>query len=146
MFPTVITSRNVFLTVITYENMFPTVMTSGNNCAWADATTCFIETLTKRSRTKQNIVNSTWTWWDVVYLAELCVLIFAVLLSNKEPMIGGGDSFLILQHPNKRAIVKLRFCYSVKKKIFQNYQVGLMFLTKPIFFKKLCYIIFWCDC
>ena len=85
--PTVITSGNLFLTVvssgtvfaivITSGNVFPTDITSGNNGAWADATTCFIETLIRRNRRKQNIVNSIWTWLDV-YLAVLCVLIFAV--------------------------------------------------------------------
>ena len=78
MFLTVITSGNVFSTVISRGNVFPTVIISGNNCAWAVATTCFIETLIRRSRRKQHIVNGTWTWWDVVYLAVLCVLIFAV--------------------------------------------------------------------
>ena len=78
VFPTVTTRGNLFPAVITSGNVFPTVKTSGNNCAWADATTCFIETLIRRSRRKQNIVNSTWTWRDVVYLAVLCVLIFSV--------------------------------------------------------------------
>ena len=88
VFPTVITSGNLFPTVITRVNVFPTVIsgtnvfltfiTSGNNCAWADATMCFIENLIRRSRRNQHIVNSTWTWWDVLYLAVLCVLIFAV--------------------------------------------------------------------
>ena len=78
VFPTVTTRGNLFPAVITSGNVFPTVKTSGNNCAWADATTCFIETLIRRSRRKQNIVNSTWTRRDVVYLAVLCVLIFSV--------------------------------------------------------------------
>ena len=42
VFSTVITSGNVFSTVITSGNVFPTVITSQNDCAWADATTCFI--------------------------------------------------------------------------------------------------------
>ena len=80
LLPTVITSRNVFPTVTTSGNVLPTVITSRNNCAWADATTRFIETLIRRSRSKakQNIVKSNWTWRGVVYLAVLCVLIFAV--------------------------------------------------------------------
>ena len=80
LFRTVITSRNVFPTVITSGNVFLTVITTRNNCAWADATTRFIETLIRRSRRKQNIVKSTWSWWDVAYLAALCVLIFAVYI------------------------------------------------------------------
>ena len=78
VFSIIIISGNVFPTVITRGNMFPTVTTTGNNCAWADATTCFIETLIRRSRRKQNNANSTWPWWDVVNLAVLCVSIFAV--------------------------------------------------------------------
>ena len=78
MFPEVISSGNVFPTVISGTNVFLTFITSGNNCAWADATMCFIENLIRRSRRNQHIVNSTWTWWDVLYLAVLCVLIFAV--------------------------------------------------------------------
>ena len=65
-------------TVISGGNVFPTVITTGNNGAWVDATTCFIETLSRRSRRKQNNANSTWPWWDVVNLAVLCVSIFAV--------------------------------------------------------------------
>ena len=78
LFRTVITSRNLFPTVMTNGNLFPTVVTDGNNCAWADTTTCFIETSMRRSRRKQNIMNSTWTWWDVAYLGVLCVLIFVI--------------------------------------------------------------------
>ena len=78
LFPTVITSGNEFPTVISGGNVFPTVLTSGSNCACADATTCSIQTLIRRSRRKQNIVSSTWTWWDAVYLAVLRVLIFAI--------------------------------------------------------------------
>ena len=70
---TVITSRNLFPTVTTSRNMFLTVIISGNNCAWADATTCSIQTLIRRSTRKQNIMKSTWTWWDAAYLAVLCV-------------------------------------------------------------------------
>ena len=78
LFPTVVTSGDVFPTDITSGNVFPTVIISGNNCAWADTTMCFIGTLIRRRKWKQNIMNSTWTWWYVVYLAVLCVLIFAV--------------------------------------------------------------------
>ena len=78
LFPTVITSGNVFLTVVSSGTVSPTVTTSGNKSGWAYVTTCFIETLIRRSRGNQHIVNSTWMWWDVGYLAVFCVLIFAI--------------------------------------------------------------------
>ena len=104
LFPTVISSKNMLQTVINRGNVLPKVIsgenkfpllrtvgntvsliiTSRNNCAWADATACFTETLIRRSRRrkrKPNIVNSTWTWWDVVYLVVLCVLIFAISMA-----------------------------------------------------------------
>ena len=37
-------------------NVFSTVITSGNNCAWADATACFIETLEEVEES-----NTSWT-------------------------------------------------------------------------------------
>ena len=109
VFPAVISGGNVFSKVTTSENVFPTTITYGNNCAWADATTCFIESQIRRSRRKQNIVNSTWTWWDVVYLAVLCVLIFAVYVPlwfdkyfNSYAVSTSGYAFHVsLMIPNK---------------------------------------------
>ena len=94
VFSTVITSGNLFLTVITNGNVFPTVITSRNNCAWADAATCFIETVIRRSRTKQNIVSSTRTWWDIVRCFISCSVMCVNICSLRTSMIWQTFQFM----------------------------------------------------
>ena len=94
VFSTVTTSGNVFTTVITSGNVFPTVITSRNNCAWADAATCFIETVIRRSRTKQNIVSSTRTWWDTVRCFISCSVMCVNICSLRTSMIWQTFQFM----------------------------------------------------
>ena len=94
VFPTVTSSSNVFSTVTTSGNVFTTVITSRNNWAWADAATCFIETLIRRSRTKQNIVSSTRTWWDVVRCCISCSVMCVNIYSLRTSMIWQTVQFM----------------------------------------------------